>query len=157
MGTACSWQQCTNKWSLSRYLKKIGKKKKAGCGWVSLVELLPRSKERWNEYAVCNVLVQIVLSINYTAQLNFTLMKNYSFSVGEFVHLEVLVSFPIKSFWRVGVEHKEQKKEKNPTKLHALIIASSQLIHLFFWKSTYWQIPRCLCFVTSLVACLTLK
>lgn len=49
-------------------------------------------------------------------------MNNYSFSVGEFVHLEVLAFFPIKSFWGVGVEHIEKKKKKQRQWLHALII-----------------------------------
>lgn len=62
-----------------------------------------------------------MLSINYTVQLNFTFMNNYSFSVGEFVHLEVLAFFPIKSFWGVGVEHIEKKKKQRQW-LHALII-----------------------------------
>lgn len=63
-------------------------------------------------------------------------MNNYSFSVGEFVHLEVLAFFPIKPFWGVGVEHIEKKKKTEAMVTCTHYIACLHCIYLFFWTST---------------------
>lgn len=95
-----------------------------------------------------------MLSINYTVQLNFTFMNNYSFSVGEFVHLEVLAFFPIKSFWGVGVEHIEKKKKNRGNGyMHSLYCLFT--LHLFVFLDKHRIANSWISFFCELSGCLS--